>query len=169
MWDWLSRSRMGLAEGLPAASFTLKLCRNVERREAAVSRFRKLSHTIWHCQYHITWVPNYRFRILTGPVGQSAAEGIQAICGYAGCEVVELNVQKDHVHLIVMVPPKVSISNLMGRVKGQTSMKLFKQFRYLRKKPGVPISLLIVPVGEREELLHGPDVFCYLGGHGRCS
>lgn len=135
MWDWLSRSRMGLAEGLPAATFTLGLCRNAERREVAVSRFRKLSHTIWHCQYHITWVAKYRFRILTGPVGKSVGEGVRAICGYAGCEVVELNVRRDHVHLIVMVPPKVSISDLMGRVKGQTSIKVFKQFRYLRKKP----------------------------------
>jgi len=80
-------------KGLPSATFTLGLCRNAERREVAVSRFRKLSHTIWHCQYHITWVPKYRFRILTGPLGQSVAEGIQAICGYAGAEVVELNVQ----------------------------------------------------------------------------
>ena len=49
--------------------------------------------------------------------------------------MVEMNVQEDHVHLIVMVPPKVSISDLMGRVKGQTSIKIFKQFRHLRKKP----------------------------------
>ena len=62
-------------------------------------------------------------------------ESIQAICGYAGAEVVEMNVQEDHVHLIVMVPPKVSVSDLMGRVKGQTSIKIFKQFRHLRKKP----------------------------------
>ena len=48
---------------------------------------------------------------------------------------MELNVQKDHVHLVLMVPPKVSISDLMGRLKGQTSMKIFNQFRELRKKP----------------------------------
>ena len=100
-----------------------------------MSRFRRLSHTIWHCQYHIVWVPKYRFRILIGEVAQSVASGIQAICGFSGCEVVELNVQKDHVHLLVMVPPKVSISDLMGRVKGQTAMKVFRQFRQLRKKP----------------------------------
>jgi len=68
-------------------------------------------------------------------VGESAAEGIQAICGYMGCEVVELNVQKDHVHLIVMVPPKVAVSDLMGRVKGQTAIKLFQRYRELRRKP----------------------------------
>lgn len=62
-------------------------------------------------------------------------EGIQAICGYAGCEVVEMSVQRDHVHTIVMVFPKVAISDLMGRVKGQTSIRVFKQFRNLRKKP----------------------------------
>ena len=100
-----------------------------------MSRFRRLSHTIWHCQYHIVWVPKYRYRILVGEVARSVHSGIQAICGFAGCEVVELNVQKDHVHLLVMVPPKVSISELMGRVKGQSAMKVFRQYRQLRKKP----------------------------------
>ena len=99
------------------------------------SRFRKLSHSIWHCQYHIVWVPKYRFRILHGEVKKAVESGIEAICGYAGCEVVELNVQPDHVHLVLMIPPKLSVSDLMGRLKGQTSMKLFQQFRHLRKKP----------------------------------
>ncbi len=57
-----------------------------------MSRFHKLSHTIWHCQYHIVRVPKYRYRILTGAVCDAAESGIHAICGYAGCEIVELNV-----------------------------------------------------------------------------
>ncbi|MEJ2068381.1 MAG: IS200/IS605 family transposase [Deltaproteobacteria bacterium] len=100
-----------------------------------MSRFRRLSHTIWHCQYHIIWVPKYRFRILVGAVKEAVEGGIQAICGFAGCEVVELSVQRDHVHLVLMIPPKVSVSNLVGRLKGQTSMKVFNQFRHLKKKP----------------------------------
>lgn len=100
-----------------------------------MSRFRKLSHTIWHCQYHIVWVPKYRYRILTGKVGESVEHGIRTVCGYKGCEVVELNVQPDHVHLIIMVPPKLAISDVMGRVKGQTATRLFKQFPELRGKP----------------------------------
>lgn len=100
-----------------------------------MSRFRKLSHTIWHCQYHIVWVPKYRYRILDGSLREATEMGIQAICGYAGCEVVELNVQRDHVHLMVMIPPKISVSKMMGRLKGQTSIKLFNQFRNLREKP----------------------------------
>jgi putative transposase len=63
-----------------------------------MSRFRRLSHTIWHCRYHIVWVPKCRFRILAEAVGQSLQAGIQAICSFAECEVVELNVQQDHAH-----------------------------------------------------------------------
>ncbi len=100
-----------------------------------MSRFRKLSHSIWHCQYHIVWVPKYRYRILVGKVGESVEGAIQAICGYAGCEVMEVNVQRDHVHLVLMIPPKVAVSELMGRLKGQTSMRMFHEFRELRKKP----------------------------------
>jgi putative transposase len=65
-------------------------------------------------------------------VRQAAEDGVQAICGYAGCEVVELNVQPDHVHLVLMIPPKVAVSDLLGRLKGQTSIKMFHQFRYLK-------------------------------------
>ena len=79
-----------------------------------MSRFRKLSHAIWHCQYHLVWVPKYRFRILRGEVGQEVHRCIMMFCDQKKCEVVELNIQADHVHLLVMVPPKVSISELVG-------------------------------------------------------
>jgi len=99
-----------------------------------VSRFRKLSHTLWHCQYHIVWVPKYRYLVMTGKIGEAVGHGVRAVCGYKGCEVVELNVRPDHVHLIVLAPPKVAISDMMGRVKGQTATRLFKQFPELRRK-----------------------------------
>ena len=86
-----------------------------------MSRFRKLSHTIWHFHCHIVWVLKYRYRVLDGPVRDAAYKGIHSICGYSGSEVVEMNVQKDHIHLVVMVPPKIAISDLMGRLKGQTA------------------------------------------------
>ena len=83
-----------------------------------MSRFRKLSQTIWHCQYHILWTPKYRYRILTGELGQDVDSCIRAFSERSGCEVVELNVQIDHVHLIAMVPPKISISDYLGIYKG---------------------------------------------------
>jgi len=100
-----------------------------------MSRFRKLSHTIWHCQYHIVWVPKYRYRILTGRVAEEVARCIRAFVEQQHSEVVELNVQVDHVHLLVLVPPKVSISDLVGTVKGRTAIRVFNQFRELKRRP----------------------------------
>jgi putative transposase len=100
-----------------------------------MSRFKRLSHVIWHCQYHIVWVPKYRFRILKSQVAEEVHNCIQAFCVQLGCEIVELNVQPDHVHLLLFVPPKVSISDLMGTLKGRTAIRIFKKFPYLKSKP----------------------------------
>ena len=100
-----------------------------------MSRFEKLTHVLWHCQYHIVWVPKYRYRVLTGPVGQEVYNSVQGFCGQLNCRIIELNVQADHVHLLVRVPPKVAISKLMGVVKGRTALRIFTKFPYLRKKP----------------------------------
>ena len=70
-----------------------------------MSRFRKLSQTIWCCQYHIVFVPKYRFRILIGEVAQEVERCIKAFVDQQKGEIVELNVQIDHVHLLVMIPP----------------------------------------------------------------
>ena len=100
-----------------------------------MSRFHKLSHTIWHCQYHIIWVPKYRLRILTGKISETVRDCIIVFVEQQGGEVVELNVQQDHVHLLAMVPPKVSISNFVGTIKGRTAIKILDVFRHLKQKP----------------------------------
>ena len=100
-----------------------------------MSRFRKLSHAIWHCQYHIVWVPKYRFRILTGQVETEVNRCIRMFSEQQKSEVVELNIQVDHIHLIAMVPPKVSISNYVGTIKGRTAIRVFNKFPKLKQKP----------------------------------
>lgn len=99
-----------------------------------MSRFQKLSHVIWHCQYHLTFVPKYRYRVLTGETGQFIYRNIVAEVERAGCQIVELNVQPDHVHLIVKVPPKIAVSQLVGRLKGKTAIRVFQKFPALRTK-----------------------------------
>jgi len=99
-----------------------------------MSRFRKLTHAIWHCQYHIVWVTKYRFRILESELFKEIRACIRIFSGQSHSEIVELNIQKDHVHLIIMVPPKVSISELMGRLKGRSAIRILKQHPDLRKK-----------------------------------
>ena len=100
-----------------------------------MSRFRKLSHTIWHCQYHIVWVPKYRLRILSDKVAVEVNNCIRAFSEQMKCEIVELNIQMDHVHLLVLVPPKISISKYMGTIKGRTAIRVFNKFRNLKNKP----------------------------------
>ena len=100
-----------------------------------MSRFRKLAQTIWHCQYHVVWVPKYRFRILRDEVAEEVENCIRAFSEQQGCEVVELNVQPDHVHLLALVPPKVSVSGYVGTLKGRTAIRVLNRFRKLKEKP----------------------------------
>jgi len=100
-----------------------------------MSRFRKLSHSLWCCQYHIVFVPKYRLRILTGPVAAEVERCIRAFSQQNGAEVVELNIQRDHVHLLVLVPPKIAVSSFIGIIKGRTAIRVFNKFRNLKQKP----------------------------------
>ena len=81
-----------------------------------MSKYKKQSHVVYKCNYHIVWVPKYRFRILTGEIGKTVDTDIRKLSEWLGCEVVELNVQKDHVYIVISIPPKVSISTYMGTV-----------------------------------------------------
>ncbi|MEX0448113.1 IS200/IS605 family transposase [Xenorhabdus sp. SGI246] len=99
-----------------------------------MSRFKKASHVVWCCQYHIVWTPKYRFRILKNNVGREVYKQIRISCEQLGIEIVELNVQIDHVHLLVKIPPKLSVSQVLGHLKGRTAIRLFNKFPYLRKQ-----------------------------------
>ncbi len=100
-----------------------------------MSRFKRLSHVIWCCKYHIVWVPKYRFRILTGAVAGELFKTIHVYCGRMNSEVLELNIQSEHVHLVVSMPPKESVSKLLGTIKGKTAIQIFRQFPNLKQKP----------------------------------
>ena len=95
----------------------------------------KLSHSIWHCQYHIIWTPKYRYSVLKGEVKKEVELCIRTYASQQKCIVVELNVVIDHVHLLVKIPPKISISSFMGAIKGRTAIRVFKKFPMLKNKP----------------------------------
>ena len=100
-----------------------------------MSRFKRMSHTIWQCEYHIVLTPKYRFRVLQGKVKEEVELSIREQRRQLGCEMVELNVQVDHVHALVQIPPQISISEFMGRVKGKGALRVFSVCRELRRKP----------------------------------
>ncbi len=98
-----------------------------------MSRFRRLSQTIRHCQYHIVWVPKYRFRVLKDEIAEEVEDCIRMFSEQLKCEIQEINVQIDHVHLLVMIPPKISVSNYAGTVKGRTAIRVLNRFRKLKE------------------------------------
>jgi len=100
-----------------------------------MSRFRKLSQIIWHCQYHIVWVTKYRFRVRSDRVAEEVGECIRTFSEQQACEIFELNVQVDHFHLQVLVPQKVTISGYVETIKGRTAIQGFNRFPKLKKKP----------------------------------
>ncbi len=99
-----------------------------------MSRFVKLSHAIWHCKYHVVFVPKYRYMVLSGSIGTRVYTKIRILSEQKGCKVIQLNVQLDHVHLVVMIPPKFSVSDIIGMLKGKVAMDIFKNFPGLKTK-----------------------------------
>ncbi len=101
----------------------------------ANSKYKKLSHVVYKCDYHIVWTPKYRYRVLFGEVKRLVEDDIRMLCDRKSAEVIELNVRIDHIHVVVSIPPKVSVSTLMGTLKGKLAIKLFKSYPKLKQKP----------------------------------
>lgn len=97
-------------------------------------KYRKLTHVVYQCDYHIVWAPKYRYRVLIGAVKGMVKKDIRTLCEWKEVEVLELSVQADHVHLVCSIPPKLSISSFMGFVKGEIAIKLFKSYPALKRK-----------------------------------
>ncbi len=100
-----------------------------------MSKYRKLTHVFYKCDYHIVFTPNYRFRILDGLLRPVVDQDIRMISNWKEVEISELNIQPDHVHMVCSIPPKVSISQYMGILKGKLAIRLFKTYPNLKKKP----------------------------------
>ncbi len=98
-------------------------------------RFRKLSHTLYECKYHIAFCPKYRFRIFDDRIGEYAKQQLYFLSRQKDLvEIMELNIQNDHIHMVASIPPKYSISSMMGFLKGKLSMNLFQRYERMGKK-----------------------------------
>jgi len=123
-------------------------------------KYKKLSHVVYKCDYHIVWTPKYRFRVLFGEVKVLVENDIRMLCEWKGVEVIELNVQIDHVHIVCSIPPKVSVSELLGTLKGKLAIKVFKTYPKLKQKPywGNHFwsrGYFVTTVGVDEEIIRG--------------
>ena len=98
-------------------------------------RFRKLSHTLYECKYHLIFCPKYRHRILKDEIGEyTRREIVNLLRQKDGIEIMEMNVQAEHVHLVMWMPPKYAVSEVMGYLKGKLAIRLFQRYERIGKR-----------------------------------
>ena len=94
------------------------------------------SHTKWMCKYHIVFTPKYRREIIYNQYRESLREIIKLLCKYKGVEILEGHLMPDHVHLVLSIPPKLSVSAFMGYLKGKNALMMFERHANLKYKFG---------------------------------
>ena len=95
-----------------------------------------LAHTTWNCKYHIVFAPKYRRQIIYGKYKASIGQILQLLCERKGVEIHEAEACPDHIHMLVSIPPKLSISSFMGYLKGKSSLMIFDRHANLKYKYG---------------------------------
>ena len=95
-----------------------------------------LAHTRWMCKYHIVFIPKYRRKVIYNQLRKDISGYISTLCKYKGVQIVEGHMMKDHVHLILSIPPKISVSSFMGYLKGKSSLMIFDNHANLKYKFG---------------------------------
>ncbi len=95
-----------------------------------------LSHTKWECKYHIVFAPKFRRQIIYGKLKQDVANILSTLCKRKGVEIIEAECCRDHVHMLVRIPPSISVSSFMGYLKGKSSLMIFDRHANLKYKYG---------------------------------
>lgn len=100
------------------------------------NKTNSLSHKKWMCKYHVVFVPKYRRKIIYAQYRQSLQDIIRLLCQYKGEEILEGHMMIDHVHLLLSIPPKMSVSSFMEYLKGKSALMMFEKHANLKYKFG---------------------------------
>ena len=95
-----------------------------------------LAHTQWNCKYHIVFAPKYRRQIIYGKTKADIGMMLRKLCEYKGVEIHEAEACKDHIHMLISIPPKYSVSQIMGYLKGKSSLMIFEKYANMKYKYG---------------------------------
>ena len=95
-----------------------------------------LAHTKWNCKYHIVFAPKYRRRVIYGKIKADIGIMLRKLCEYKQVEIMEAEACKDHIHMLVSIPPKYSVSQIMGYLKGKSSLMIFEKYANMKYKYG---------------------------------
>lgn len=95
-----------------------------------------LTHSAWNCKYHIVFAPKYRRQVIYGNIKMDIGKIIRTLCEQKGVEIIEAEACPDHIHLLVSIPPKISVAAFMGYLKGKSSLMIFDRHANLKYKYG---------------------------------
>jgi len=95
-----------------------------------------LSHTKWRCQYHVVFAPKYRRQNIYGELKKDIGTILQQLCDQKGVEIIEAEACPDHIHMLLGIPPKYSVSQIMGYLKGKSSLMIFDRHANLKYRYG---------------------------------
>lgn len=95
-----------------------------------------LEHTSWRCQYHVVFAPKYRRMEIYGQIKQDIGLILRKLCQQKGIEIMEAEACKDHIHMLISIPPKYSVAQVMGFLKGKSSLMIFDRHANLKYKYG---------------------------------
>lgn len=95
-----------------------------------------LAHTKWNCKYHIVFAPKYRRQEIYGAIKRDLGVILRQLCERKGVEIIEASLCKDHIHMLVSIPPKLSVSTFVGYLKGKSSLMVFDRHANLKYKYG---------------------------------
>ena len=93
-----------------------------------------LSHTSWNCKYHIVFAPKYRRKVFYGQKRKEIGEILRKLCEWKKVKIIEAEVCPDHIHMLVEIPPKYSVSSFMGYLKGKSSLMIYEKYPELKYK-----------------------------------
>lgn len=93
-----------------------------------------LAHTTWNCKYHIVFAPKYRRKVFFGQKRLEIGAILRSLCEWKGVEIIEAEVCPDHVHMLVSIPPKLSVSGFMGYLKGKSSILIYQKYANMKFK-----------------------------------
>ena len=100
------------------------------------TKTQSLAHTKWLCKYHIVFTPKYRRKVIYNQYRNSLREILRRLCEYKGVKIIEGELMVDHVHMLVLIPPKISVSSFMGYLKGKSALMMFDKRIKLKYKFG---------------------------------
>ena len=109
----------------------------VERKgDEMAKKEYSLAHTKWMCKYHIVFTPKYRRKIIYNQLKEDIRDILKQLCSYKGVEIIEGHLMPDHIHMLVAIPPKYSVSSFMGYLKGKSALMIFDRHANLKYKFG---------------------------------